>query len=168
MGTDPADWAVCNDRSCCDEEKARLHREAVARRAAAPPEPASDPVADRAAALRREIGSERTALVLLGESLAAASADLEGFIERRAAELAKPAIEEAERSVLVSDQRVTDLQAEFARQLRPLERKAARYWPMKAAIRAVLAAAGKQEDEPEMTSELVEALEALREAADGN
>jgi hypothetical protein len=76
---------------------------------------------DRAALLRREIGSERTALLLLGESLQAAIADLDGYIERRTAEMAAPAIEEAERSAARFDQRAADLRDEFGRMVAHLE-----------------------------------------------
>lgn len=126
----------------------------------------TDPLTDRAASLRREIGAERATLVLLGESLRAATADLEGFIERRAEELAQPVIAEANEAIETADQRIPDLQREWGRQREVLERNAGRYWPMKHASSAVLAAADKQEDEPEMTVELIEALEALRKAAD--
>jgi hypothetical protein len=51
--------------------------------------------------------------------------DPEGFIERKAAELAAPAIAEARRSAVASEQRMADLQQEFGRKIRALERQLA-------------------------------------------
>lgn len=58
-------------------------------------------------------------------SLAKMLADLDGYIERRAAELAAPAIAEAERARDVADQRLPDLQRESGRQIRALDRQLA-------------------------------------------
>lgn len=61
--------------------------------------------------------------VLTVTRLAEMIAGLDGYIERRAVGLARPVIEEAERSREVSDQRVTDLQGEYGRQIAALERQ---------------------------------------------
>jgi phage host-nuclease inhibitor protein Gam len=51
--------------------------------------------------------------------------DLEGFIERRAADLARPLMEDAERAITSAGRRVADLQAESGRLTRSLERQLA-------------------------------------------
>jgi len=50
-------------------------------------------------------------------------ADLDGYIGRKAAELAQPRIDAARLSAEASDQRVADLQQEFGRRIRALERQ---------------------------------------------
>lgn len=59
--------------------------------------------------------------VVAGDRLAVMLADLDGYIERRAAELARPAIEEAERSAARFEERAADLREEFGRMVGHLE-----------------------------------------------
>jgi hypothetical protein len=68
--------------------------------------------------------------------LARMLADLEGFIERRAAEMAAPLIEECERSRQTVDTRIPDLQQEHGRQIAALDRQLARTWRQLEAAKA--------------------------------
>ena len=113
MPDDPADWVVCNDPSCCSEEKVRIHREAVARRAEN---------ARAASGTEPERAHDFPAGLV---DLAVMLSDLEGFIERRAADLARPLMEDAERAITSAGRRVADLQAESGRLTRSLERQLA-------------------------------------------
>ena len=61
-----------------------------------------------------------------GDRLALLLADLEGFIERRAADLAAPAIEAAERARASAECRIPDMQREFQRRIEALQRQLAR------------------------------------------
>ena len=110
---------------------------------------------DRAASLRREIGGERTALLLLGESLQATVADLDGYIARKAAELAAPAIEEAERSALRFDERAVDLREEFGRMVRHLESQLA------SARRRLEAASAESRQNAEIAAAAIDRADAL-------
>ena len=62
-------------------------------------------------------------VVAAARAVAERLADLDGHIERRAVELAAPAIAEAERSIEAARVRIPDLQREFAHQVRGLERQ---------------------------------------------
>jgi hypothetical protein len=73
-------------------------------------------VCGRAEALARAALSAIVDPVDLADQLTVIIADLDGYIERRAAEMAAPKIAEAERSIEFAGHRVSDLQQEFERE----------------------------------------------------
>lgn len=80
-------------------------------------------VCGRAEALARAALSAIVDPVDLADQLTVIIADLDGYIERRAAEMAAPVIADFERSREACDVRVPDLQREFGRQAASLERQ---------------------------------------------
>ena len=82
-------------------------------------------------------------------------ADLEGYIERRAAELARPVIEEAERSAVTFEQRAADLREEFGRMVRHLESQLA------SARRRLEAARAESRQNAEIAAAAIDRADAL-------